>query len=89
MKKILHFLGVLFLFQILNMLFSFKDECKHVYVAVEADTVTLTRGVISITTYPEQGKDIVCVKCFYQTKQQIKYREPDWPILNNGFPMQH
>jgi hypothetical protein len=53
-------------------------RCKHIYVAVEYDTIfppTLASGGTTFAFYePQHGKDIVCVKCHLQKAQIIDYR---------------
>lgn len=45
-------------------------KCTHVYTLVVGDTLSF--GGIHLTTQ-QQGSDIICVKCFHETKQAVKY----------------
>lgn len=45
-------------------------KCTHVYTLVVGDTLSF--GGIYLTTQ-QLGSDIICVKCFHETKQTVKY----------------
>lgn len=50
-------------------------ECDHVFVAVEQPEVKDNKGIV-FSTYPcgkQDGKDLICVKCFHIQKQIVDY----------------
>jgi len=73
-------------------------KCKHVYVAVEQDSIkvnTSLNSVIDIYNVPvgfKEGKELVCVKCFNRIRQVVDYGQPfsgslEWqrgPWINAG-----
>jgi hypothetical protein len=69
-------------------------ECKHVFVEVEQATIkveqpefTLGGGAYQEYSWPtgiQEGKELICVKCFHKQKQVIDYGKPEkqssfWP----------
>lgn len=63
-----------------------KNDCKHIFTAVEADTVSVSGSYVftspAIATFKygkHSGKQLVCVKCFCTVNQIIDYGErPAW-----------
>lgn len=53
--------------------------CKHIYVAVEPDTISLATGTVSLKIVTDEGQEIVCIKCFYKRKQHVKQMEQAEP----------
>jgi hypothetical protein len=62
-------------------------ECKHVFVEVEQPKIkieqpefTLGGGVYQEYSWPtgiQEGKELICVKCFHKQKQLIDYGKPE------------
>jgi hypothetical protein len=57
-----------------------NNDCKHIYVAVEQAEVRVVYQKVSslpaidtVVTGKREGKQIVCVKCFYSRKQIMDY----------------
>lgn len=83
MKKLLLLLMVSFVF----LTAWEKNECEHIYVAVEQVKINASNYTTSALTatyrYGEvSGKEIVCVKCFDKTHQIMDYGEAN-PTLNS------
>jgi hypothetical protein len=89
---------------IITMAFSGR-KCEHEFTQVEQASVKIPRpcflGDIQISygdeswlSYPtglQEGKELVCVKCFHVQKQMLDYGQPsvglpltDWPLLGKG-----
>lgn len=66
---------------------SFIDrECEHVFTQVEQSVIKIEPpyGSITLPVYHwpsgmQDGKDIICVKCFHVQKQKIDYGQPCQP----------
>lgn len=78
-------------------------KCKHIFVSVEQETIKIEQpkwsGVDDLmppwTKWPtglQEGKELICVKCFHKQKQVLDYGEPSvgtlvWPersIINKA-----
>ncbi len=65
----------------ISLTFGFKNECKHIYAAVQQKEIKVTWSYptldVGLSTDifigKHEGADIVCVKCFHQTRQIIDY----------------
>jgi hypothetical protein len=71
-------------------------KCEHVYVEVEQATLKIEQPGLSFggqvyqdywPTGKQEGKELICVKCFHIQKQVVDYGEPAkpsayWPPVN-------
>lgn len=73
MKKICYstaFVISAIVFTPMLLVMSFDEPgCQHIYTSVEP--IEITTG-LSLKIY-EDGKELVCVKCFHVTKQKVNY----------------
>lgn len=72
---------------ILSMAFGIR-KCEHVFTQIEQANIKIERpnlyGGVTLPCYAwptglEEGKEIICVKCFYETKQILDYGPPAAP----------
>lgn len=62
--------------QLFFLIMAYKSECKHIYVAVEQSETNVDFGFISLGNWrigKQEGKEIVCVKCYHVRKQIVDY----------------
>lgn len=80
MKYFLSSLLIIILFVAFN-----TRKCVHVFTSVEQDTVNIQRirffsqggyGIEGFPSAKQEGKDLICVKCFYRQKQILDYGQP-------------
>lgn len=64
----------------------YRPKCEHVFTQVEQPVIKVERpslsgsiGIFSLPSGIQDGKDIICVKCFQVQKQKIDYGpDPCW-----------
>lgn len=81
MKKIIPLLVTAFLIGVA----FYKPKCEHVFTEVEQANIKIERPSLSgsivypIYSWPtgiQEGKELVCVKCFHKQKQVLDYGQP-------------
>lgn len=67
-------------------------KCEHVFTQVEREVIKIERhdlfgaSILPVYSWPtglQEGKDLICVKCFLVQKQVLDYGEP-CPQQYNG-----
>lgn len=81
MKKIIPLLVAAFLIGVA----FYKPKCDHVFTEVEQAEIKIERPSLSGSiVYPmyswptglQEGKELICVKCFHKQKQKLDYGQP-------------
>lgn len=80
-------LSILFGIMLLIVAFDAK-ECQHIYVSVEQEEIKCEPirpmnllGTVSPVGI-QQGKELVCVKCFHIIRQKLDFGESAYPKLD-------
>ena len=85
MKTIVTILCGWVLLMIVTPFTSFNNECKHIYVGVVQKEVKISWPTMTLEYDGQTGQlpigkheggDLICVKCFHQTRQIIDYGNP-------------
>lgn len=81
MRKIIPLLVIAFLIGVA----FYKPKCDHVFTQVEQSEIKVERPSLSgsiiypIYSWPtglQEGKELICVKCFHKQKQVLDYGQP-------------